>query len=146
MVSRKQRILCLFLLLLPRTLSGCAASPTVSDATPSAQVTRNVSPTHVRLRITKTSATPLDQLIVLFPNEQIDFGPVAAGATTEYQPVQGGVYRYAAYRITFDNQTVTQGVSDGLGEKPLVGNVFTYVLSVDLQQSLAPIQSEVQRE
>lgn len=143
MASRKQHIVWSFLLLLLLALSACAASPTVSDATPSTLVTL---PTHARSRITNAGTTPLDQLIVLFPKEQIDFGPVAAGATTEYQPVQGGVYSYAAYRVTFNNQTITQGVSDWLGEKPLVGDAFTYVLSVDLQQPLVPIQSEVQHD
>lgn len=100
----------------------------------------------VRLRITNTSTTSLDQLTVLFPNEQIDFGPVPAGATTDYRSVQGGVYSYAAYRVTINNETFTQGVSDWLGEQPLAGTTFTYVLSVDQQQPLAPIQSQVQRE
>lgn len=145
MIVGKQIMVWTGLALVLFVLGACAA-PSSAEVTPPRPTTSSTSFTPVRLRITNTSATPLDQLIVMFPNEQIDFGAIPAGATTDFQPVQGGVYSYAAYRATINRQPLTQGGSDWLGEQPLVGTRFTYVLSINLQQPLAPISSEVQPE
>ena len=39
-----------------------------------------------------------------------------------------GVYRYAAYRFQAGGETVTQPVIDWVGEEPMPGEAFTYVL------------------
>lgn len=87
-----------------------------------------------QLRITNASEFVFDRVVVFFPREQITFEAVAPGATTPYQPVQRGVYGYAAYEMTFDGRTIKQDVLDWMGEKPLPGSAFTYVLSVDPQR------------
>ena len=87
-----------------------------------------------RLRITNTSGIDLDQVVVIFPDERITFGPLAAGATSDYQPVRHGVYGYAAYEVTFDGQTINQPVLDWMGATPLQGEAFTYAVTVDPEQ------------
>ena len=84
-----------------------------------------------RLRITNSGAEPIDDLVVLFPGEEVAFGDVAPGETTEYKAVGEGVYRYAAYRFQVDGQEITQPVIDWVGEEPVQGDAFTYVLDYD---------------
>lgn len=71
-----------------------------------------VVPDVPRLRITNSSAVGARKLSVLFPMDQVEFGDVAPGATTAYRHVPNGVYRYAAYRLEVDGQTVTVPVLD----------------------------------
>jgi len=100
-----------------------------------------------RLRITNTSSFPLDRVVVMFPNEQVTFGPIPTGETSDYQPIEHGVYGYAAYQVTFDGQTITQPVLDWMGATPLDGESFTNVLVVDPQQpQWSMVQSEVRQE
>jgi hypothetical protein len=51
------------------------------------------------------------------------------------------VYRYAAYRFQVDGQEVTQPVIDWVGEEPVPGQAFTYVLDYDPARE--PIQQVV---
>lgn len=89
------------------------------------------------LRIANIGDEDIQGLVVLFPDidqsatARIDFGDVASGETTEYIPVPGGVYRYAAYEYTLDGQTIQQPVMDWVGEVPLEGTRFTYRISLD---------------
>jgi hypothetical protein len=84
-----------------------------------------------RLRITNGGGVAATQLTVLFPRDEIEFGDVAADATTGYRTVPNGVYRYAAYRLRVNGQTVTQPVIDWVGEEPLDGNSFTSTIRVN---------------
>jgi TolB protein len=110
--------------------------PSTSQSTPPLSATTFPGQTEVRsqlakLRITNTSAIPLHDLAVIFPNERIDFGDVDGGTTTDYHTFQQGVYRYTAYSVEIDGQKYDQPVVDWIGEKPLEGNTFTYLLEVD---------------
>jgi hypothetical protein len=69
--------------------------------------------------------------VILFPKDRIEFGDVPAGATTVYQDVPGGIYRYAAYEVVIEGQKYEQPVIDWVGESPMPGNAFTYVLDAD---------------
>jgi len=82
-----------------------------------------------RLRITNSGEVDIMDLVVLFPDQRIEFGTVLAGTTTDYQPAPGGVYNYAAYEFTHLEQTITQPVIDWVGEMPQMNGDFTYVLS-----------------
>ncbi len=104
-------------------LSGSEA--TIRTKTPDAQ------PQSQRLRITNQSAVPLHNLVVIFPDERIEFGDVPAGATTDYQAFSRGVYRYAAYDAEVDGQKYEQPVRDWMGEIPMQGDAFTYLIEVD---------------
>lgn len=84
-----------------------------------------------RLRITNRGTLPINNLVVLFPEESIAFGDVPAGATTEYEDVPKGVFSYAAYEFEVDGQVVAQPVIDWIGESPMSGKLFTYTLDFD---------------
>src|SRR5690606_17735337 len=63
-----------------------------------------------QLRISNIGSEDIQDLTVVFPGNtpaevvRINFGNVAAGETTEYQEVPGGVYRYAAYEYTLNDE------------------------------------------
>ncbi|MEW5938529.1 MAG: hypothetical protein AB1750_02600, partial [Chloroflexota bacterium] len=84
-----------------------------------------------RLRIVNSGSFNIKNLVVRFPEDQIEFGDVPAGATTEYVDVPNGVYRYAAYQLEVDGEIVTQPVVDFIGEEPMSGTLFTYTLDFD---------------
>src|SRR5262245_23816421 len=84
-----------------------------------------------RLRIKNDSAHDIQNLTVIFPDERLVFGNVAAGATTEYKPTFKGVYQYAAYELDVNGKHVMQPVIDWVGEEPMRGLSFTYTLRVD---------------
>lgn len=84
-----------------------------------------------QLRIVNQSAIPLQNLIVIFPEERIEFGDVPAGETTAYRPAPRGVYPYAAYHVELNGQAYDQPVIDWVGESPMPGEAFTYVLDAD---------------
>jgi hypothetical protein len=84
-----------------------------------------------RLRITNAGTVPIQNLIVFFPEEKIEFGDVPAGATTEYKPVSKGVYWYAAYSFDLGDTNIGQPVLDWVGEGPIDGKAFTYVIDLD---------------
>ncbi len=87
-----------------------------------------------QLRLENDSAVALDRVVVIFPHERIIFGPLPPGTTSAFQPVPRGVYGYAAYEVRVNGQTIAQPVEDWVGEQPLAGTHFTYVLTVDLEQ------------
>lgn len=111
---RFYQVLVVALLLAVASLAACASSPQGQ-----------------RLRITNTSPNAITNLRVLFPEEEIAFGNIAANATTEYKVFLKGVYGYAAYRYDVNGETVTQPVIDWVGEEPMPGSSFTYTINYD---------------
>jgi hypothetical protein len=83
------------------------------------------------LRVRNTGPDPAPSLRVQFPPGEVAFGDVRANATTAYRPAPGGVYAYAAYRLRRDGREVSVPVIDWVGEAPLEGSAFTYVVAVD---------------
>jgi hypothetical protein len=81
-----------------------------------------------RLRVTNAASVPVRKLTVCFPEDTVEFGDVAAGATSEYRSVPHGVFAYAAYRAEIGGKPVAQDVVDWVGEDPLAGNSFTYTI------------------
>jgi hypothetical protein len=88
-----------------------------------------------QLRIVNAGTTPVMQLSVLFPQDDIAFGDVAPGAMTEYRTVPRGVYRYAAYRFTRDGMPTLQPVIDWVGEQAMDGEAFTYTIAMTADPS-----------
>jgi hypothetical protein len=84
-----------------------------------------------RLRITNNGSVPINNLVVLFPEENIEFGNISPGTTTEYKDVPKGVFSYAAYQFEVDGEVITQPVIDWVGESPMNGTLFTYVIDFD---------------
>jgi hypothetical protein len=126
-------------------LLGCITVPTgkhveitpllrPSTAKPDPPPQPGLSQPKQMLRITNQSNIPIKGLVVCFPVDQIAFGNVSAGTTTEYHEVPGGVYRYAAYNAQVNGKKYEQPVVDWVGEAPIQGAAFTYVVNVDPQQ------------
>ena len=128
-------------------LSACQSPAAPAEATSTVQVTpsstsfptitatpagalSNISPLQ-KLRIINQSDIPLHNLVVVFPDERIEFGNVPGGTTMEYRDVPQGVYRYAAYEVEVKGQSYEQPVVDWIGETPMQGENFTYIIDVD---------------
>jgi hypothetical protein len=102
--------------------SGCAgSSPQPASPTPHG----NAAPS---LRLVNSGSLSLSGLVVIFPDERVQFGEVAAGTTTTYRSFSRGVYRYAAYQARLGDRIVTQPVIDWVGEEPMRGEAFTYTI------------------
>ncbi len=94
-----------------------------------------------QLRIMNSGNEDLKGLSVLFPGPtadseavRVNFGDVPGGATTSYQAVPAGVYRYAAYEYLLEGRHINQPVVDWVGEKPMEGVQFTYEIQLDLSK------------
>ncbi len=81
-----------------------------------------------KLRVTNRGPSSVVNLTVWFPDEKINFGDISTGSTTDYQAVSNGVYRYAAYQYELGGELITQPVIDWVGEIPLDGDKFTYLV------------------
>ena len=86
---------------------------------------------HSQLRIANVGVYDIENLEVLFPESEVEFGDLLVGSTTEYEEVVGGVYSYAAFRLDVEGESLTQGVTDWLGAEPIAGDSFTYEVSFD---------------
>jgi len=83
------------------------------------------------LRIYNDGSSVLQQLTVLFPKDEVDFGDVGANVTTSYVPVPHGIGPYAAFRFVLNGVPVKQFVTDFVGWKPLSGKAFTYRVRIE---------------
>ena len=81
-----------------------------------------------QLRIKNISIYPLEQLKIWFPDELVVFGSIPPHTTSAYVTATKGVYRYSAFQFTLNDEKIHQPVIDFLGEKPIEGCLFTYVL------------------
>ena len=129
---RRRRIS--ILLLMIWLLGACSTvdTPPVPTAT---------APPIQQLRIENAGNIAIPGLVVLLPGAnanalamQVPFGDLVSGGVTAYQNVPSGVYRYSAYSYRLNNQIVTQPVTDWMGEKPLLGQQFTYRIAFDPTQ------------
>ena len=84
-----------------------------------------------KLRITNQSTFSIQNLVVRFPEDQVSFGEVLPGETTDYQVIPHGVYQYAAYDFEVEGETYQQPVIDWVGEVPMNGKDYTYIIDVD---------------
>jgi hypothetical protein len=120
----------LLALLTAGLVSGCESAERTPRGAPSAGP---------QLRIVNAGTTPVMQLTVLFPRDEIAFGDVAPGAMTEYRSVPRGVYRYAAYRFMRDGEPMVQPVIDWVGEEAMDGQDFTYTIALTADRSGRPV-------
>ena len=98
------------------------------------------------LRVRNTGPDAAASLRVQFPPGEVAFGDVRANSTTAYKPVPGGVYGYAAYRLRVGDREVSVPVIDWVGEVPLEGSAFTYVVVVDAKAELPVALVRVERD
>ena len=92
-------------------------------------------PQKSRLRITNNGVVDVRGLTIIFPEDRIEFGDIPAGETSEYRDVPHGVFRYAAYTLQVNGNTIEQPVIDWVGERPMDGLAFTYAIEVDPNRS-----------
>lgn len=126
-MSLTHRVLVLLALCAATLGAACAAQPS--------------APAAPQLRIHNSGSEDIHDLTLLFPGKtarardvvRVAFGDIAAGATSAYLPVPGGIYRYAAYEYRRDGAAMSQSVVDWIGEQPLAGSQFTYRLRLDPQ-------------
>ena len=104
---------------------------TATPANPLPSPTSSAPSIAQKLRVTNQSSLTIQHLVVRFPKDQIDFGEVLPGATTDYQDAPNGVYRFAAYDAVVNGKEYQQPVRDWVGETPMEGKTFTYILDVD---------------
>jgi hypothetical protein len=90
----------------------------------------STSPETQQLRVTNTGSQQINALRVSFPDTLIGYGDIPAGATSGYVDVPGGVYGYSAFRFNYNGAEVRQLVEDFVGEVPMKGRRFTYVLEL----------------
>ena len=92
------------------------------------------------LRVVNQGPHAIQGLALLFPQERVAFGDVAAGQTTPDRPVTRGVYRYAAFAYQVNGTERVQPVIDWVGESPMAGQAFTYTIAVaDTSTSNLPV-------
>jgi hypothetical protein len=115
--------------------SACASNSTPVFPTSMPLPTKTHAPLTARLRIYNSGTMDVENLTVLFPEDEIKFGDISAGSTTEYLDVPNGVFGYAAYQFEIDGQMITQSVTDWVGEVPLGGDTFTYVITFSSSRS-----------
>ena len=105
-------------------LCSCAQpgiAPPVSEPSSSAS----------RIRVVNDSTEELRDLHLLFPQEEVVIGDVAAGTASDYVEVAHGVYNYSAFRFLRGGESVVQPVIDLVGETPRPIDDYTYLLGVD---------------
>jgi hypothetical protein len=113
--SQPRTYFSVMLIALGMTVAGCAP--------PRAQAPR--------LRIKNQGQVTVKNLSVLFPEEEVGFGDVPAGVTTQYKEVPRGVYHYSAFRLELNGKMITQVVEDWVGEEPMGEGAYTYAIDVD---------------
>lgn len=111
-------------LLVALTLCSCAQP---ASAPPASEPGSSVS----RIRVVNDSTEELRDLHLLFPEDEVVVGDVAAGAASGYVEVPQGVYGYSAFRYLHGGESVVQRVTDFVGESPLPIDDYTYLLGVD---------------
>lgn len=107
-----------FCLMLAACSSACG-----SDAGPSGMP--------AQLRVMNVGSRDLQGLVVLFPDQRIEFGNLPAGVTSQYRLAPKGVFEYAAYEFLAGGQIQHQPVIDWVGEEPMEGRAFTYSLQLE---------------
>jgi hypothetical protein len=90
---------------------------------------------NVNLRIHNESSTAVQQLSVLFPEDEVEFGDVAPGAFSSYREVAHGVGPDASFRFVLNGVPINQYVADFVGWKPIKGVAFTYRVRLEAGRS-----------
>ncbi|HEX6308663.1 MAG TPA: hypothetical protein VFZ69_10775 [Longimicrobiales bacterium] len=103
------------MLLFPILLAACSSMEPTDD---------------VRVRVQNASTVDFDRVVINFPAVNMDYGAVAAGASTDHEAI-GQSYRYARVTATVSGNDYTLQPVDYTGERLLPSGFYTYVLSFD---------------
>ena len=81
------------------------------------------------IRIANRSTRDFDRVLVTFAAEEVDYGPLRAGAVSEYRTARGA-YEYARVEVHADTARLLIQPIDFVGETPLREGRYTYALSL----------------
>lgn len=84
----------------------------------------------LQIRVANASAFTMEQVTIGFPSQEVQYGTLAAGATSEYRDVEQA-YRYAAVTVMVEDERLVMQPIDFVGESLLAPGRYTYVLDVD---------------
>ena len=86
----------------------------------------------IEVRIHNASGEHFDAVEVHFPSGmKVEYGPLAAGASSDYADLDDPVYSYAWVAVSRDGERVVLQPDDFLGEQRLPAGQYTYVLDLD---------------
>lgn len=83
----------------------------------------------VSMRVENTSGVDFDRVVVGFPEDEVDYGAVAAGGVSGYREVERA-YPYAMVEVVIDDETLRMQPIDYVGEELLEPGRYTYVLDL----------------
>lgn len=87
-------------------------------------------PGPVEVRVRNASEVEFGSVVMGFPHETLTYGPMPAGGASAWSAVEEA-YRYAAFAVTVDGETLRLQPIDWVGEEPLDGGRYTFELDVD---------------
>jgi hypothetical protein len=90
---------------------------------------------NAQLRIINSGSAALQDVIIVFPNDEVKFGDIPAQSASRYVAVKHGVGPYAAFRFIWNGVEVRQNVMDFIGWKPISGQAFTYRVQLEPRAS-----------
>jgi hypothetical protein len=89
----------------------------------------------VNVRVANNSSFAFDRVEVVFPEDLVDYGTVAARGVSEYVAVEAA-YRYAYIEAEIDGEVLLIQPIDYVGETPLEHGFYTYLLNVTVEGHL----------
>ena len=89
----------------------------------------------VHVRIANESSFPFASVDVVFPEDSVDYGVVAAHGASEYRPVSKA-YSYALIIVQVGGEELRLQPIDYVGENLLSPGRYTYALNVTIEGQL----------
>lgn len=83
----------------------------------------------VEIRITNSSHLPMGDILVSFPEKDVNYGNLAPGESSSYQTISKA-YRHAYVELIIDDKLVRLVPNDYVGESYLEKGSYTYILSL----------------
>lgn len=87
-------------------------------------------PGAVLLRVANESGVEFQSVLLRFPAVEATYGPVAAGETSDYRPLEGA-YRYGYIEVEAADETYVLQPVDFVGEEPLDSGLYTNILDIE---------------
>jgi len=89
----------------------------------------------VKVRVANNSSFAFDRVEVVFPEDRVDYGSVAANGVSDYAPVETA-YRYAYIEVQIGDEVLKIQPIDYVGEEALDAGRYTYRLNVTIEGHL----------
>jgi hypothetical protein len=105
----------------------------------------DLEPQGVVIRVRNASSYPFETVYVNTSGGENNYGPLAAGKSTQYLGNYTKAYRYANIKVVIAGQELVLQPFDYVGETPLTPGNYTYVIGVtDLARKQLSLQFENQ--